>query len=256
MKRNCYPFDYLLIILGILSIIYFILLALNSKFNTTYFIYPIFTFITWVYGFFELKYKISILSKLPKGINYSIKGLIIIGVSIFLIIETLIIVQSRHKYEQKCDFIIILGARLYGSSPAPLLTYRLDAALEYHQKFPDTKIIVSGGQGSGEDISEAMAMKKYLINHGVDESIIIEEDQSTNTNENILFSKQLIETISDKKDYHVLIITNGFHCYRSMLLANKYNLNADTYAAKEHDDTALHYYLREFFGCLKDIIFS
>ena len=49
---------------------------------------------------------------------------------------------------------------------------------------------------------------------------------------------------------------NGFHCYRSKLLANKHGLEAHTYAARENLDTAPHYYLREFFGCLKDMILS
>ena len=126
---------------------------------------------------------------------------------------------------------------------------------EYHQKFPDVPIIVSGGQGHGENITEAKAMKDYLINKGIDESLIIEENKSTNTNENIIYSKKIIET-SPTEDYEVVIITNGFHCYRSKLLANKHGLEAHTYAARENLDTAPHYYLREFFGCLKDMILS
>ena len=90
---------------------------------------------------------------------------------------------------------------------------------------------------------------------GIDESLIIEENKSTNTNENIIYSKKIIET-SPTEDYEVVIITNGFHCYRSKLLANKHGLEAHTYAARENLDTAPHYYLREFFGCLKDMILS
>ena len=98
-------------------------------------------------------------------------------------------------------------------------------------------------------------MKDYLVEKGIDESLIITEDKSTNTNENIIYSKEIIEE-KTSKDYDVVIITNGFHCFRSKLLANKHNLTAHTYAAKERDDTAPHYYLREFFGCLKDILLS
>ena len=81
------------------------------------------------------------------------------------------------------------------------------------------------------------------------------KNKSTNTNENIIYSKKIIET-STTEDYEVVIITNGFHCYRSKLLANKHGLEAHTYAARENLDTAPHYYLREFFGCLKDMILS
>ena len=255
MIKNCRIFDYLLITLSIISIIYFIILVINSRFITAYFIYPIFSIITGFYSFYELRNKVSILSNLPKGINYSIKAILILGISIFVVIESLIIYESNNKYNHECDYVIVLGARLNGSSPSPLLRYRLEAALQYHQKFPNTKIIVSGGQGDGEDISEAKAMKDYLVEKGIDESLIITEDKSTNTNENIIYSKEIIEEKTNK-DYDVVIITNGFHCFRSKLLANKHNLTAHTYAAKERDDTAPHYYLREFFGCLKDILLS
>ena len=142
-----------------------------------------------------------------------------------------------------------------GSTPSNSLKYRLEAAIDYHQIFPTTPIIVSGGRGNGEEISEAKAMKKYLVDKGINESLIIEEDKSTNTNENIIYSKKIIDSLN-KSSYSVTIITNGFHCYRSQLLANKHNLIAHTYSAKENLYTAPHYYIREFFGCLKDILLS
>ena len=143
MIKNCRIFDYLLITLSIISIIYFIILVINSRFITAYFIYPIFSIITGFYSFYELKNKVSILSNLPKGINYSIKAILILGISIFVVIESLIIYESNNKYNHECDYVIVLGARLNGSSPSPLLHYRLEAA----------KIIVSSGQIDGEDFS-------------------------------------------------------------------------------------------------------
>lgn len=255
MKKNCKLFDYTLLIFASISLIYFIILVINSRFINAYLLYPIFTILTGSYAVYELIYKKSILSKLPKLLNYSIKGVIIIGILIFITIEGLILHEVNNKYNQPGDYLIVLGARLYGNTPAPLLRYRLDAAVEYHHKFPNTPIIVSGGQGKGENISEAKAMKDYLIAKGINEDLIIKEDKSTNTNENIRFSKKIIESQTTEK-YSVVIITNGFHCYRSKLLANKYSLDAHTYAAKEKLDTAPHYYLREFFGCLKDMILS
>ena len=56
--------------------------------------------------------------------------------------------------------------------------------------YPDLKIVVSGGQGEGENITEATAMRNFLVDNGVDSSLIIMEDKSTNTYENFLYSKQ------------------------------------------------------------------
>lgn len=255
MKKNCRLFDYILLILALLSLTYFIIVSVNSRFITAYILYLIFSVLLAGFSGWELYFKTSILSKLPKIFNYSIKVLVIIFIVVVVIVEGLIIHEANNKYGEHCDYIIVLGARLYGDQPAPLLQYRLDAAVKYHKKYPDIPIIVSGGQGQGEDISEAEAMKKYLIDHGVVASVIIEENKSTNTNENIGYSKKIIEALTTT-DYDVVIITNGFHCYRSKLLADKHNINAHTYAAKEKLDTAPHYYLREFFGCLKDMILS
>ena len=255
MKENNKLFDYTLIFISILSIGYFIIVTLNSRFITAYLTYPIFAFICISYGYFELKIKISLLSKLPLKLNYFIKIIFAIIISLFIIIEGLIIHTRINNHLKDSDYIIVLGSRLNGNTPSQLLKYRLDAAFTYHQSFPNTVIIVSGGQGNSEYISEAKAMKKYLIKKGINEDLIIEENKSTNTNENIIYSKKIIDSLT-KDDYNVTIITNGFHCYRSKLLANKHNLTAYTYSAKENLNTALHYYIREFFGCLKDILLS
>lgn len=255
MKKNNKLFDYILIFISLLSIGYFLLVTINSRFITAYLAYPLFSFITGSYASYELKKNLNILSKLPPKLNYFIKGIIIISISLFIIIEGLIIHEANNKYNEKSDYVIVLGARLNGDTPSKSLKYRLDATVKYHQTFSKTKIIVSGGQGKGELISEAKAMKNYLIDKGIDKNLIIEEDKSTNTNENIIYSKKIIDSFK-KNNYSVTIITNGFHCYRSKLLANKHNLTAHTYSAKENLDTALHYYIREFFACLKDLLLS
>ena len=167
IKPNNKIFDYILITLAISSISYFILLILNSRFITSYILYLIFACICILYSYYELKNKTSILSKLPKIINYIIKGIICISIILFIIIEILIINEANNSYCKQTDFVIVLGAKLNGTVPSTSLKYRLDATLEYYQQFPEITIIVSGGQGNGENISEAKAMKQYLIDKGI-----------------------------------------------------------------------------------------
>ena len=163
MKKNNKLFDYILIFISILSIGYFILVTINSRFITAYLAYPALAFICMIYGFYELKNKINILSKLPVKINYFIKIVFVIIISLFITIEGLIIHERFNNQLKDCDYIIVLGSRLNGNTPSQLLKYRLDAAFTYHQSFPKAMIIVSGGKGNGEYISEANAMKEYLI---------------------------------------------------------------------------------------------
>src|SRR5699024_638713 len=105
--------------------------------------------------------------------------LIIIGFASFIIIESLILMEGRNKEIDTVDYVIILGARLYGDKPAPALEERLKTAREYLAENEDINVVVTGGQGNNEGISEAEAMAKYLIDNGIDKNRIIKEDKST-----------------------------------------------------------------------------
>lgn len=152
-----------------------------------------------------------------------IKPFIALGLVIFLFIEILIISFPKNNLEFS-NYVIVLGAGVRGTTPSLTLIQRLDATLEYvNEQDNNVNIIVSGGQGKGEDISEALAMKKYLTSKGINENNIIMEDKSTTTNENLKFSKNIIEEITQKtiEQIDVTIITSDFHTYRSSKIANK-----------------------------------
>lgn len=155
------------------------------------------------------------------------KPFIAVGVVVFLIIETLIISFPKNNLEYS-NYVIVLGAGVRGTTPSLTLIQRLEATLEYvNKQDKDVIIIVSGGQGNGEDISEALAMKRYLVSKGIKENSIIMEDESTTTNENLKFSKNIIEEATKKpiEKIDVTIITSDFHTYRSSKIANKLGYN-------------------------------
>lgn len=115
-------------------------------------------------------------------------------------------------YEE--DAVIVLGAAVRGEVPSGALQDRLDAAAAYYAKNPETLIVVSGGQGPQEDISEALAMERYLLAHGVPQAHILKEEQATSTLENFQFSKALLDARFEG-DYSACFITNEYHIYRS-----------------------------------------
>ena len=88
--------------------------------------------------------------------------------NIFLVIESLIIIEGKRISTEKVDYVIVLGARLYGDIPSPALLERLKIAKGYLLENREVKVVVSGGQGSNEDIAEAYAMEKYLVDNGIE----------------------------------------------------------------------------------------
>ena len=121
------------------------------------------------------------------------------------------------------ETVLILGCGLYGSRPSRALMQRMDRAIRYLNISPASNVIVSGGQGRNEDISEAEAMYTYLMEHGISKARIYVENQSTNTKENVLFSKKIIEENNLSKD--IAVSTQEFHMYRASLLVKSAGLS-------------------------------
>lgn len=174
----------------------------------------------------------------------------------FIIIESLIIWQGSKTYRDKVDYLFILGAKLYGDKPSPALLERLKSGVEYLNVQPDVKVIVCGGQGADELISEADAMKRYLIENGIEEDRVILEDKSVNTFQNIKFGLEKMKEIDDREDFEILIATSRFHVFRSKLIAKRLGLNAYGLPAKVPPTTLTPSYIREYFAVIKTFLFD
>lgn len=181
------------------------------------------------------------------------KFLISIGLVVFIVVQIAIIIfpKSNSVYS---SYVVILGAGVKGETPSLTLSQRLDKAIEYiNIQKNDFKIIVSGGKGEGEDISEAEAMKRYLIKNGIKQEIIM-EDKSRNTKENLIFSKELIEEDSNREieDIGVKIITSDFHALRSNLIASKLGYEERSFFTNKTIPILMPVmYSREFFAIIK-----
>lgn len=143
---------------------------------------------------------------------------------------------------KSCDFIIVHGAGLLnGERVSPLLAGRLNKGIEvFESSGRRAKIIVSGGRGSDEKISEAEAMKKYLLEKGISEHYIVMEDCSTTTLENMMFSKKIMDQIMSQ--YRVIFVTNDYHVFRTGTYAKQVGLKADGVGCK----TAFYYWPNAF----------
>ncbi|WP_180948478.1 YdcF family protein [Staphylococcus shinii] len=127
------------------------------------------------------------------------------------------------KAPREFDTILVLGAGIFTEQVTPMLACRLDKALRLFEINPEAIFIVSGGQGPDEPISEARAMQRYLIHHGVNPRNILLEDKSTSTLENIMYTAQLIQDSFAYKP-KIVCVTSQFHIMRALHFGEKFNL--------------------------------
>ena len=197
------------------------------------------------------------LSKLASVLQRSLVACLVIGLSGFLMLQGLILSGARTE-DAKVDGLIILGAGINGELPSRILMSRLDTALEYLETQGDIPIIVSGGLGPGESITEAEAMFRYLARQGADENKIWKEEKSTSTWENLAFSLALMEENGlDAENATIAIVTNEFHLYRAKHIAGTLGIDAIGVSAQTpYPSLRVLYHFREAAALLNSFVFG
>lgn len=202
-------------------------------------------------GVSYLLYRKDILDIIPMTYKSFFLGMFSVCILVFVITEVLIIKDFAFKKAPEADYVIVLGAQWKTTGPSRVLKYRLDTAITYLKENPEAMVIVSGGQGANEPISEAQGMAGYLADHGIEHDRIIEENVSTNTNQNLLYSSLFLEKEKDR----VVVVTNDFHVFRAVGIARQQGYEyVDGLAAPSDKIILPNNLLREFFGVWKDVI--
>ena len=152
--------------------------------------------------------------------------------------------KTAHQKPKGDETMILLGCGLYGDKPSLALIERMDQAICFLHQFPKMQVIVSGGKGDDEKISEAQAMENYLIVHGIRKERIIQEAKSKNTFENISFSKQIID--KNHFSHSVVVVTQTYHQYRASMYVRQNGLKYHALCAKTRWYSICVYWSREF----------
>lgn len=242
-------------VLAVFCILYYLFIisyaGIHSAFVQFWLISAIILTLIAILSYIGKKY--TIFNNIPLKIKIGFLTLLIAGIILFLSVEALIISGMREKPNQDADYVIVLGAQIRGDKITKSLRKRLDTALVYLKANETTKVIVSGGQGDGENLSEAEAMKQYLMEQGIPEERIVKEDRSTSTKENLKFSYELI----DEKDSSVVIVTNNFHVFRAKAIAKKIGYkDVQGLAAPSDNRLLLNYMVREFLAIVKEKLYG
>ncbi len=169
-------------------------------------------------------------------------------------------IVSRYNPDRDKDYLIIAGCGIRSDgTPTPILQGRIDRALEFARRQKeetgkDLTFVTSGGQGPNEVISESLSMKNYLLEKGIPEERIIEEDRSTDTFENMKFSKEKIAAASEKDvaQTKVAFSTTNYHVFRTGLYARRVKMRAVGMGAKTKWYFWPNALVREFVGLLTE----
>ena len=180
------------------------------------------------------------------------------GVLAFAALLGVVLAGSHDEVHGEPAVVLILGCQLREDGPSILLKDRLDEALDYWEDHPEVTVVVSGGQGPNEPTSEAEAMADYLVEHGFPEGQILLEDESHNTSQNLMYTRELLEESGLDWQGNLLVVSNGFHLARVRMLAQRYGLGEiSTLAApSSHVPSRLMMYIREPLALVKSFLFD
>lgn len=193
-------------------------------------------------------------SRIGRAITVFIAVFLIAGFSYagFLSLE---MVRACLNHPAQPNMVVVLGCQLWGEDPSPMLQKRLDKAYELLEQYPDIPVVVTGGQGDDEVISEGEAMKNYLLKRGISEDRIIVEDKSTSTYENIRNAFEITDAMGLSRD--ITIVSSDYHLYRAGLMAKTLGAGVVTSYPSRTDLRLLPtYWFREWLAISHYLVFG
>lgn len=238
----------ILVILSSMCLLYFlVLLGVGMDFSFVWLLGALF-----FGGLFCIRIYLSAHSILiGKGIRCVATAVFVVLVLIFGIAEAFIISGMHEMPGERLDYLIVLGAQVRGNTPSKALNLRLDMAEKIWHRCGEPVLLLSGGKGTGEEISEAECMRRVLLEKGIPEDKLVLEDRSVSTVENLKFCAELL----DCKTARTGIVTNNFHVFRAMRLAKKLGYEQVYGAAAKSDwRYQIHYMVREAFALIKELV--
>lgn len=181
-------------------------------------------------------------------------------VLVLVCFEAVIVTRGEEDHsELPVDAIIVLGAGVNGETPSLTLRTRIQAAAAYMELHPEVPVVLSGGQGSGECISEAECMRRELWTGNEDwNARYLLEERSTSTAENFRFSKAVLQAHGIDTERAVIgVVTNDFHIFRAKVIARREGLQMVGVGAElPWWWLTANYYVREAFALVKTLIFD
>ena len=260
---------------AVLCLAYYVIIAVYAGFSVSFSWFWLaaagfLSFLSWGSRYCRLHPK-----KVPMWVTVPVMTCVAAAVIIFCVVEACVFVGAVSSEKPGLDYVIVLGAKVHERGISNSLRQRLNKAIQYSRKSPGTVLILSGGQGADEPMTEAQAMYQYLLENGVSPTRMIMEPVSSSTVENIAYSQLIIlqreqskRDLAGKGDGSVApgpylqveekpvqigILTSNYHVFRAGMIAKKRGME-DVYGIAAGSDPVLflHLCVRECAAILKD----
>jgi Uncharacterized conserved protein len=176
---------------------------------------------------------------------------IVVGYFAFILVSYLVYSGvygffARHFFN-KYELVVVLGAGIDGRELTPLLKGRVDLGITRYRKSDDALLVLSGGQGGDEEVSEARAMADYALLMGVPRGDILLEDQSRTTEQNLRYSKSL-----GSETTRWLVVTSDYHAFRAACLMRKQGMRGAAVGSRTRRYFWASAVLREYIAMLRN----
>ncbi len=263
--------------LAFLCAAYFVIIVLYAGVGTSFaFIWLFFAAVCIFLVYGKWYYRVN-MERIPRWIPVSIVTTCVAGFLVMMCLSVLVFFGAAAPDKPGLDYVIVLGARVKEHTVSSSLKKRLDKAIEYAQENPDTILVLSGGKGADEPMTEARAMYEYLVYNGVDKEQLLLEERSVSTVENIAYSKVVIERhraytrrerekkkpmhvhknegymVVEDKPLEIGVLSSNFHIYRAVRIAEKWGFdNVSGISAPSDPVLFIHFCVRECASIFKD----
>lgn len=187
--------------------------------------------------------------KLAKRLQTLLLMLAALGVCLFIALEIPIISSARTDKAPEAPYLIVLGAGVDGKTPSLSLYNRLTAAKAYLEAYPQAKAVLSGGQGQGEEITEAECMRLWLTQNGISPDRLLLEEKSNSTETNLINSLTIISAQGGDPTGKIAVLSSEYHLYRAKFMARQ--LGAQPLGVAGHTSNfvlMVNYFIREAFA--------
>ena len=132
-----------------------------------------------------------------------------------------VVIAARRDGAAPADAIVVMGAAQYNGRPSPVFKARLDQAAALFRRRLAPRLVVAGGVGSGETLSEAEVGRRYLLVPGMDTAAVVAIGTGRSTEPSL---RAVAAWILARGARRVILVSDGFHMLRLCLTARRLGL--------------------------------